>query len=429
MTSLGRDIRAASGVRTHLAAPRVLVTTTRRWLSTTRLALELSECGFTVYALCPAGHSLARVSFVSRAYQHNAFRPLGSLQKAIEACQPDFLIPSDEDSVAQLHRLYINTQPTNVAAEKLRLLIERSLGDPEQFPIVHARDKIASLARALGVASPMSAAVCDEADLERKLGTIGFPAVLKTDGSLGGSGVAIINNLTDARRAFRKLSVPPGVLRALKRLVINRDANLVIPCLLRRRSSISAQAFVCGELANAAVACWKGEVLAHVIVEVLATRSVNGPATVVNVITHAGISEAVTLMARRLSLSGLCGFDFILDPTDGRALMIEFNPRATQTCHLVSSDGKQLVVSLAAQLHELAPAGKLAVPVRGPIALFPYAVAGDPKSVCSKDVFKDVPWQSSQLINLARGHAVRQLVLAKFRMRSVLAMFRQISHS
>jgi hypothetical protein len=338
------------------------------------------------------------------------------------------LIPTDEDSVAHLHRLYITTEPTNVTAEKLRSLIERSLGDPEQFPIIHARAKIASLARALGVNSPISYVACNVADLERKLEIVGFPAVLKTDASMGGRGVAIVQNLAEAKRAFRKFSVSPSVLRTLKRLVINLDANLVMPCLLQRRARISIQAFVCGKLANAAVACWKGEVLAHVTVEVLATQYANGPATVVNVITHSEISEAVALVTRQLNLSGLCGFDFILDPIDGRAHMIELNPRATQTCHLVSSEGKRLLASLAAQLQQPAAAGRLGIPIWGPIVLFPYAMAEE-QNVYPKDVFKDVPWQSPQLVSLARGHPVRQLLLTKFRMQSVLAIFRQFSKS
>ena len=430
MSSRGQDIAALSGVGTPIAnVPRVLVVTARRWLTTTRLALELSESGFSVHALCPAGHSLAHVSFVSSIYRYNALRPLRSLRKAIEGSRPDLLIPADEDTVAQLHRLYAATEPINLTAEKLRSLIQRSLGDPELFPIFHARDKIASLAQALGVTFPASAPICNEADLQRKLEIIGFPAVLKTDGSLGGWGVAIVRSSTDAKRAFRKFSAPPGVLRTLKRLLIDRDANLVMPCLLRRCPSVSIQAFICGQLANAAVACWKGHVLANVIVEVLATRYANGPATVVNVIAHAEVSEAITLMTRQLNLSGLCGFDFILDPIDGRAHMIEFNPRATQTCHLVSFDGKQLLAALAAQLHELVPTDKLAIPIRGPIALFPYAMVEDPKSPHLKNVHKDVPSQSPQLMNLARRHPITQFVLTKFRTQSVRAIFRQIWQS
>lgn len=420
MSSLSRDIAEVPGPGTPVARmPRALVMTARRWLTTTRLALELSDSGFSVDALCPHGHSLAHVSFVRRAYRYNALRAFTSLRNAIQASEPDLLIPCDEDSVAQLHRLYADTKSADVEAERLRLLIERSLGDPKQFPIIHARDKIASLARASGVTSPTSVSVCNEADLERKPDIIGFPAVLKTHGSLGGSGVAIVHDLGEAKRAFRKLSAPPGVLRTLKRLTVDRDANLVIPCLMRRCASMSIQTFVCGRQANAAVACWKGKVLAHVTVEVLATLYANGPASVVKLITHAGISEAVTLMARQLNLSGLCGFDFILDPIDKCAHMIEFNPRATQTCHLVSADGKQLLVSLAAQFHALLPATKHAPPVGEPIALFPYVMDEDPEIPLPKDVHKDIPSQSPQLLDLAREHPFRQQFLTKFRSQSV----------
>jgi len=199
----------------------------------------------------------------------------------------------------------------------------------------------------------------------------------------------------------------------LKRLIIDHDANLVIPSLLRRRSSISIQRFVNGRPANAAVACWKGEVLALVIVEVLVTRYANGPATVVNLITHPGISQTVELMTRRLKLSGLCGFDFILDRY-GNAHLIELNPRATPTCHLVSTDGKQLLVSLAAMSRGLPVVDDHGVPIYGPIALFPHGIGCDPKSPYPQSTHNDLPLQSPELLNIGLELRPKQSFLARF---------------
>jgi hypothetical protein len=412
MNLRGLDTPSAPTNGTYAAdVPRVLVITAHRWLTTTRLALALFEAGFTVEALCPTGHSLGRVSFVSKTYPYRALSPIRSLRDAIEASQPDLLIPSDDYSVARLHQLYALTQRTYVAADDLRSLIERSLGDPEHYPILYARDQIASLARSLGVICPASAIVSNEEDLLLKLNSIGFPAVLKTDGSWGGEGVAIVHDLANAKRAFQKLDAPPSSVRMLKRLIIDRDANLVIPSLSRLHPSISIQRFVEGKPANAAVACCRGEVLAQVIVEVLATRYANGPATVVNLITHPGISQTVELVSRRLKLSGLCGFDFILDP-NGNAHMIELNPRATPTCHLVSSDGKQLLVSLAAMSRRLPDVGNHGVPVYGPIALFPHGIGYDPKSSYLPRSQNDLPWQSPELLNI--GFRSKESFLTRF---------------
>src|SRR6266404_2272539 len=147
-------------------------------------------------------------------------------------------------------------------------------------------------------------------ELFSQLKNIGFPAVLKSDGSFGGMGVALIHTGADAKHAFAKLNAYYSVARTLKRLIVDRDANLILPCLRRTRPQVSIQRFLFGKRANAAVACWKGAVLAQVCVEVIASNEATGPATVVSVIAHPGMSQAVERLVRVLNL---CGFDFILD--------------------------------------------------------------------------------------------------------------------
>ena len=167
-----------------------------------------------------------------------------------------------------------------------------------------------------------------------------------------------------------------------------------------RRSRVSIQPLVHGQPANAAVACWNGEVLAHVCVEVLASAGATGPARVIRVISHPGMSLAVERMTRALRLSGLCGFDFILDFTDRSAHLIEFNPRATQTSHLVGSDGKQLFASLAKKLCGANLVDGARPPNCGPIVLFPHGLEFDPKSSYWPYADVDTPRNSPELIDL-----------------------------
>ena len=192
---------------------------------------------------------------------------------------------------------------------------------------------------------------------------------MKSDGSWSGKGVAIVTNRREAPRAFRKLSTPPSVLLTLKRFTLNRDRTLVIRCLRRAPSAVSGQRFVPGRLANAAVACWQGRVLASVHVEVLASIGATGPATVVRVISHPGMSRAVELMVQRLKLSGLCGFDFVLSAEDGSSQLVELNPRATQTGHLIAADGKDLLAELLGAIHN-SPVAPRGAPVRNPWRYF-----------------------------------------------------------
>ena len=381
-------------------APRVLLVTACSWLTTTRLALALSEAGFTVEALCPAGHSLTRVKFVSATYRYRVLRPISSLRHAIEKAKPDLIIPSDDCTAAQLHELYTRSSTTDADANKIRTLIARSLGDPKQYPIFYARDRVASLAHTAEVPCPTVVTIRNEEELQCQLDRIGLPAVLKADGSSGGMGVAIVNSRAEAESAFQKLSGYPGIIRALKRLIIDRDASLILPSLRYAGARVSIQPLVHGQPANAAVACWNGEVLAHVCVEVLASAGATGPARVVRVISHPGMSLAVERMTRALRLSGLCGFDFILNSTDRSAHLIEFNPRATQTCHLVGSDGEQLFASLAKKLCGANLVDGARPPNCGPIVLFPHGLEFDPKSSYWPYADVDTPRNSPELIDL-----------------------------
>lgn len=378
-------------------APRVLLATAYRWPTTTRLALALCEAGFIVEALCPVGHSLAKVNFVSKVYRYRPLSPLSSFRNAIAASKPDLIIPSDDTTAPLLHELY----RTDVA---LRSLIARSLGDPANYPVFYSRARIASLAKAVGVLAPTATDIRDRDELFNELKRTGFPAVLKIDGSFGGTGVAFAHTRAEAERAFGKLSAYYGPARALKRLVVDRDANLVLPCLRGTRPQISIQRFLSGKPANAAVACWEGSVLAQVSVEVLASNGATGPATVVNVIAHPGMAQAVERLVRTLNLSGLCGFDFILDSTDGSAHLIDFNPRATQTCHLLSAERTRPVLWLAAKLRGSPPVvDDDAKPHSGPIVLFPHGPAyASPKGQYSDYTEIDLPSKSPELMKIGQ---------------------------
>jgi hypothetical protein len=391
---------APSGTIAHGRAPRVLLITAFRWPSTTRLALALSDAGITVEALCPVGHSLARVKFVSNVYRYLPLNPLRSLRTAIAASKSDLVIPSDDITAAQLHELYELTNATATGSNKLRSLIAHSLGEPAKYPIFFSRAQISSVARSVGVFSPTVTNISNRTELFSQLENIGFPAVLKTNGSYGGLGVAIVHNRAEAKRAFHELLAYYSAARALKRLIINDDPNIVLPCLKRRRPQLSVQPYVYGRRANAAIACWRGEVLAQVCVEVLASNTATGSATVVRVIAHPGMSQAVERMVRALNLSGLCGIDFILDSTDGSAHLIDFNPRATQTCHLVSSEGTRPAESLAAKLRGLPIVENLRSPHYRPIVLFPHGFVVAPESDYSKYTDYDLPSNSPELMKI-----------------------------
>ena len=121
--------------------------------------------------------------------------------------------------------------------------------------------------------------------------------------------------------------------------------------------TISVQAFVHGRPGNVAAACVDGELLGAVQAEVVRSDGELGPSTVLRVIEHPEMRVTATAMVRELGLTGLCGFDFVLEHGTDRAHLLEVNPRATPTSHLVAADGVDLLTSLRAALgHDGPPA-------------------------------------------------------------------------
>ena len=107
---------------------------------------------------------------------------------------------------------------------------------------------------------------------------------------------------------------------------------------------------------------------------------------------------AARTMVQRLRMSGLVGLDFVLEYGTGRAHLIEVNPRATPTSHLVSADGIDLLVSLRSALGYAGPPPRTAPYRDGCVALFPGEMERDPTSRMLRDAYHDVPWQAPDLV-------------------------------
>jgi len=346
---------------------RVLVMNAFPWPSAAHAARSFHDAGATIDVLCCNGHPLAQLPFINVVHPYSTLRPLAALRAAIIGSQADLLIPCDDQVTLQLHQLYASAE----FGDPLRSLLARSLGNPDNFRLFYSRAGIARLARDLNIPCPETSAITDMAALRHKVNAFGLPAVLKIDGSSGGRGVAIVNTAPEAERAFARLRAWPGFPRALKHLLVNRNATLIKRFLGGRQNILSLQKYIDGRPANAAVACWQGKVLAAVLVDVLKSDGPTGPATVVRVIAHPGMTTAIERMVSQLQLSGLCGLDFLFRADDGSAQFIELNPRATPTCHLITAEGGSLSAVLCAQLRGDASAPARQTPILEPIALSP----------------------------------------------------------
>jgi hypothetical protein len=374
--------------------PTVLIATTSRWLPTARLAMALAHAGCIVDAVCPARHPLGKVSDIRQTYAYRGLTPLMSFARAIAETRPDLIVPGDDLATLHLHRLH----GQEGRGRKTATLIERSLGMPESFPVVYARTRFMELAQEEGIRAPKTEVIANALALKKWVGRMGFPTVLKANGTSGGDGVRIVHRLEEAERALRALQAPPLFPRAVKRALVDQDKTLVWPSLLRRRSIVNAQEFVAGREATSAVACWQGTVLASLHFEVLHKRDSAGPSSVVRLIANAEMSAAAEGMVRRLNLSGLHGFDFMLETHTGNAYLIEINPRATQVGHLTLGPGRDLPAALYAALSGEAVRAAPKVTENDTIALFPQEWMRDPESAFLQSGYHDVPWEEPELL-------------------------------
>jgi hypothetical protein len=182
--------------------------------------------------------------------------------------------------------------------------------------------------------------------------------------------------------------------------LIVRDMTLFWPSLLRRRYVVNAQAFVEGREATSAIACWKGAVMASLHFEVLKKQDAGGPSTVLRLIENAEMSAAAEKMVRRLDLSGLHGFDFMLEAQTGNPYLIEINPRATQVGHLTLGPGRDLPAALYAAVTGEGIQTAPRVTEKDTIALFPQEWVRNPASAFLRSSYHDVPWEEPELVRV-----------------------------
>jgi hypothetical protein len=384
--------------------PHVLLASTLWWPLSARLAMRFLRYGCQVSAICPPDHLLAHVPGIGAQYPYRSLDSLASLESAIARAQPDMVIPCDDRVVWQLHELHARRP-------HLRPLIESSLGRPSEYATVARRHRLLETAHSVGIRIPETREVFSENDVRDWFRGGAVRSVLKIDGTSGGNGVAIVDTEAQALQAYAELARPTPLPTAVKRWVVNGDPLALWSWRNQGSAPITIQRFIPGRPANAMLACWRGEVVALVSVEVLSSLGSTGAGLVVRVIRNPEITRIATLLTERLGLTGFCGLDFILDAETGGAHLIEMNPRCTQLGHLpVSEQG-----DLAGALY-----GKLAgAPVEPPpplgkdvVAFFPQAVQAEPRSRYTAQAYLDVPYEQDALVQelLRPPPAHRQLV-------------------
>ena len=326
---------------------RILLADTDRRGFAARLAMGFAAAGCEVSAVCTSHHPIETIKADTRRFPYSAVRPAMSLLHAIEASNPDLIIPCDDRAVEHLQQLCARIGNSNLDVVRV---IERSLGPLGSYPVVSARYALLELAKEQGIRVPATQYLQRAQDLDQWQGEQPFPWVLKADGTWGGSGVRIAKTPAEAEQLFHLLNDPCGLKRGVKRLLVNRDPFYLRDWWQGSSRSVIAQAYIEGRPANCAVACWQGKVLAQIGVEVLAAAYSTGPANVVRRINNSEMTSAASKIAEKLHLSGFFGLDFIIETGTGATYLLEMNPRPTPLTHIRFGPGTDMVGALHAVL-------------------------------------------------------------------------------
>jgi hypothetical protein len=399
--------------RNQSVAPKVLLTDTGRWPGAARLAIELSKVGCDVSALCPIpGHPLLKVRGVRKTFSYSSLRPVSALMAAIEATEPQIVIPCDDRAVEHLHELhaYARRRP-GITGGRIASLVERSLGSPESYPIVSTRYDLLRLAREERLHVPDTKRVNTLDDLRAWHAEKSAPSVLKADGTWGGNGVKIAQTLEEAKQFFLELTRPCNLPGVLKRLIMNRDRFWLRTWWRHLKPALIVQSYVGGRPANCAVVCLEGRVLAGICVEVVSAQRLNGPATVVHIVHNPQMMLSAERIACRLGLSGFFGLDFMIEDGSDRAYLIEMNPRCTQLCHLRLGKGRDMIGALYAQLTGEPLRETPPVTHNDMIAYFPAAWNCWSEFVPSS--FQDIPLGELELIKELLGPSSERSILGR----------------
>ena len=364
---------------------KVLLLSSVGWPSVARLAAGFAHASSAVEALAPAGAAITASRYLSGWHRYSALSPVSAMRRAIARSRPDLLVACDDRALAQLLLLYKSEREGSTIGE----LVRRSLGEPDAIPRLICRSGFIAEARNAGIRVPETLAVSGETQLDEALAVVGFPVVLKTDGSWGGEGVVIARNAAEAAAGYARLRRVPSFLRAAARALKRRDIHFARDAITPERRRVSVQRFIAGAQAASAFAAWRGEVVGAIYYDVLVADGSIGPPNVIRRVDCPQLELATVKIAQRFGLSGIHGLDFIRD-TDGAAHLIEINPRATQGSTLAFGPGRDLPAALAGCL--VPNAGSRAAIPNDVVAFFPREWRRDQSSPFLVDAYHDVPW-------------------------------------
>jgi carbamoyl-phosphate synthase L subunit-like protein len=396
-TTAVADSAPPSAVRATEAQPRILFLDLTNDPGSDRIVAEMGRSGAICAVAGVAGAFSARSRFVRDFFVLPHWGGLAvrsfvlglRLETIVRSWSPDMIVPIDDLAARMIRdpRVYERAGPA------LRLIIERSFGDPAHFGVACSRQGLAQAAREIGVRMPRQEIVPDPETARRAAAALGYPVVLKRELSCGGAGVAIVRSDREMVRAFRRTR-----LRARAKRLLGWAPGFS----LGGQEPLTLQQHIRGALAYRVAACAIGVETEGV--SFVARRDnfeETCASTIIRRLDNGEMLDATRKLIAALRCSGVISLDFILTEA-GEAYLIEMNARPIASGHLGRLYGHD-VYAAAIGARRSEPAVELAPPRA--IALFPRELDRDPRSpylAPSADVFHDVPWDDPAVV---RGYS------------------------
>jgi hypothetical protein len=367
----------------HVNPPRVLFLALADYVGMDRLPAAMAKVGAVCALISPPGFYSSKTRFIERhfaLFRHygiwlgTAFAR-GRLETAVRIWHPDIVIPLDDVASNLLRGLTLSGPLT----DRLRHLINTSLGAPAGYAAPSSRAELMRVAFALGIRVPRFHVADDTGATLRAAADWGYPVVLKAEHTCGGSGVVIA---PDAHTLCAALTAPSGFAAMWRRCrLAGRDWMWTLAGLAQDQGTAPVmQALIRGVPAMRTVSAWKGRVLTGVsFVAEHVHPAPFGASSMVRHIEHPEMEAAVLRLVEALGCSGIVSFDFMLDEEHGAAHLIEMNPRPIGTTHLGWLFGHDVAAALLSQLQgKPVPAAAANNQPDRLIALFPRELERDP---------------------------------------------------
>ncbi len=383
----------------------LLIFTTGNLKGIARFPKALCEAGFKVKLLCSPESFISKTRYVDQKQFLREYKPsitlfsslVKDLSKAIEAFEPQIILPGDERAIYCLHqitRLVEQGRLKFISAKTLEV-IKSSLCNPKFYEATNNKNVTQDLAKKLGIRVPEQFVISNQEDAIAAARKLDYPVVLKKGIGEAGLGVRICQTEAELLDCFTlSLFKPPSRNKQILRKVLGREISWV-----PNNEAMALQQYVSGTPSIHCVAAIAGKVLAsYTVVKESIYPYPTGQAARIRFVEKAEIKKSIATFVDHIGYTGFGDFEFIIEEKTGLPYFLECNPRPSTIFHL----GKRIGVDLAQAMFSglsnqiYSPSDKLEKELT--VALFPQEWIRDPQSPYLTSPMHDVPWDDPLLL-------------------------------